>query len=587
MLKNDIVKKEKAVIIFTDIDKMSFPINMESINKLINLVKEMQEKNNVQVKICPISTRASGFVLGQMHMIRNIFKEVGLDKVFVNGVAEHGAYILDGDRSFNIKYAGDGAYMTLKKDMQKFLEDSPFKDKIATDPDKQYTSSIYIKNYRTSHDVSKKIFSTLQTEIKNTFGQKVDIFLSHKCLEIKPTGVEKSRAINQLLEKFDKEFDLVQVILSKNLEKDKHIKVPPINVPKDFELWKKKIGSLLVKHPKEIEDPNNQDKEDSGSKYLPKKERSFILFTDLDKTFSPIGLKDIKDFAQLVKEIKERENVEVKFCPVSGRPGAYIRGQMDVLRSIFNSEGLKNVFDYGIAEQGSIITMGKQPFHEQYIGDPANINLKEDIKKILTKDAYKDIVIDEVDKRFTCSLHVIDKPGFPITPEDKKKVYNQLEQDIKALLGESVDVAKAHDCMEVMSKEVSKGNAINWVINRNMKSYEVSGISFSGDAGNDKMAVKYVSKLAEIPGMKANVYLPSNAIEEIQSKALESWKEKIPSSTNRILISDEIYFKGVMKLIRNALNNGTLLRKGNEITGTKDDINIGKNSKIKEAVKEM
>ena len=40
--------------------------------------------------------------------------------------------------------------------------------------------------------------------------------------------------------------------------------------------------------------------------------RAFIIFTDLDGTFTPIGLEGLKDFADVVEEITNREKVQVR-----------------------------------------------------------------------------------------------------------------------------------------------------------------------------------------------------------------------------------------------------------------------------------
>ncbi len=47
------------------------------------------------------------------------------------------------------------------------------------------------------------------------------------------------------------------------------------------------------------------------NRHFKPKPRAFIIFTDLDGTFTPIGLEGLKDFADVVKEITEREKVQV------------------------------------------------------------------------------------------------------------------------------------------------------------------------------------------------------------------------------------------------------------------------------------
>ncbi len=94
------------------------------------------------------------------------------------------------------------------------------------------------------------------------------------------------------------------------------------------------------------------------------KPRAFIIFTDLDGTFTPIGLEGLKDFADVVKEITERENVQVgklirrlgtfnsscndsprrvqvKFVPVSGRPCGYVLRVLHSVRDVLKGARAK------------------------------------------------------------------------------------------------------------------------------------------------------------------------------------------------------------------------------------------------------
>ncbi len=53
------------------------------------------------------------------------------------------------------------------------------------------------------------------------------------------------------------------------------------------------------------------------------KPKAFIIFTDLDGTFTPIGLEGLKDFAQAVTEITQREKVQVLKAITIGKDTVY------------------------------------------------------------------------------------------------------------------------------------------------------------------------------------------------------------------------------------------------------------------------
>jgi HAD superfamily hydrolase (TIGR01484 family) len=310
-----------------------------------------------------------------------------------------------------------------------------------------------------------------------------------------------------------------------------------------------------------------------------RKGKAFIIFTDLDKTFVPYDYKkDVKDFLTLIRDIKNRENVDVKFCPISGRPGAYVRRLMHEWRDHAKMEGLQNIFEFGAGEQGAVIVDGKKSYQNYFLGNPEYTSLKKEVAEIVKKNKYGKFIADEDEKHFTCSLHIRDEIGEKLTGEQKKKIYQSLRDDVVHALGEEKAYASmAHNCLEVIPTGVSKHESINWIIHHYRKEYEIVGITFSGDAENDKSAISYVSKLAEIPGSKAHVFLPGNAVKEIDSMALEGWKEKNKNaSANRIKNSDLPLFAGVIKLMRKALKENTLVSAGIKDWKTKDDLALVK-----------
>lgn len=302
-------------------------------------------------------------------------------------------------------------------------------------------------------------------------------------------------------------------------------------------------------------------------------EKALLIFADLDKTVTPLGLSGIQDLIDTVKQIAQKEKVAVKVIPISGRPADYVLGFMHTMRDIFQEAGLNDVFDLGAGEHGALVVDGKKSYQQVYLGKPGGENLKKSIANIIKNSRYSDKLIDEENKRYTCSIHIKKELAKNMTLDEQKVIYNSIKKDILAVHGDSLTISKAHDCTEVMPKEISKANAIKWLINENMKKHEIVGLTFSGDSGNDLDAIKYMSKLAEIPGIKANVFLPGNAIREIESDFVEAWKNNNQaSSKNRIQKGEQPYFKGVTELLRKALREGTLVSKGLSKYETKDDL---------------
>lgn len=313
---------------------------------------------------------------------------------------------------------------------------------------------------------------------------------------------------------------------------------------------------------------------------MKRKPKAFIVFTDLDNTFTPITPRESIKFAELMKEIQEKENVSIKFCPISGRPADYVVGVMNMLKPALKDVGIENATEYGAGEQGGILVDASRAYVQKYIGNGENEGLKQEILKVVQNSKYSSIVADEPGKRFTCSFHIKDEIEKNLSSEQVEEIYSGLRKLLTDNFGKKISLAKASDCLEAMPKEVSKATALKTIFEVYQRQYDIVGITYSGDAENDKEAVKYVSKLAEIPGVKANVFLPSNANDIISSKSIESWKNKIESagSKNRILKGNEKFFIGVMNLMKESLEKGDLVGKGISKWETRDDISLNKSN---------
>lgn len=305
------------------------------------------------------------------------------------------------------------------------------------------------------------------------------------------------------------------------------------------------------------------------------KKDAFVIFTDLDGTFSPIGLKGLREFIEVVKQIKQKENVDVKFCPVSGRPADYVLSVMHTVDNIAKEEGIERLAEYGAGEQGALMVESKKAYKQTFLGDSVYTNLKEDVSKVLSKNKYSDLLVDEEGKRFTCSIHIKKEVVDGLSMEKRNEIFEDIKKDLIKKLDKNIEIAMSHDCMEIMTPEISKANAINRLLGVLSRENNVKGMMYAGDAENDKTAVKYFSNLAEIPGLKSHVFLPGNAIEGIWSKSIEDWKQKnSKTSSNRILLGEKKNFAGVVELLKKELEKGTLVSKMDRPKKTQDDLDL-------------
>lgn len=294
------------------------------------------------------------------------------------------------------------------------------------------------------------------------------------------------------------------------------------------------------------------------------KPKAFIMFADLDGTFTPMDLEGKQDFVKIVREIQEQTGCHVKFVPVSGRPCGYVLRVLHDTRDMLAGVGVQNVCDYGAAEQGAVIVDSSRSYDQRYLGWEEHKTLKAEVGRILRKNKHWPIISDEPDKLYTCSIHIKNEAKAKMSREEQQEVYLSCKHDICAVFGDNaLSIAMSHNCMEVMHKEISKSYAMNILLTKYQRHFNITGLCMCGDAENDKIAMNYVSRLAEIPGVQAHVFTPANAQKAVSTSILEFWKNKNPhSSLHRIRKGPKNLFLGVTWLIRDELANGTLIGPG-------------------------
>ncbi len=160
-----------------------------------------------------------------------------------------------------------------------------------------------------------------------------------------------------------------------------------------------------------------------------------------------------------------------------------------------------------------MIVDAKRSYGPRYMGHDNHRNLKSIISGIIKKNEYCRIIADEPDKLYTCSIHIKNEAKKKMTEEEQQQVYISVRNDIWKVFGQDgLFIAMAHNCMEVrghtrartctytqvMHKEISKAKAIEVILTSYRRVYDIVGMCMCGDAENDKVALNYMSRMAEV-----------------------------------------------------------------------------------------
>lgn len=174
-------------------------------------------------------------------------------------------------------------------------------------------------------------------------------------------------------------------------------------------------------------------------------------------------------------------NLKVKFVPVSGRPAGYVLRVLHDTRDMLSSMDVGKVCDFGAAEQGALLVDCSRSYGPQFIGDTKNLGLKQKIDKIIKANPFAKIVKDEPDKIYTCSIHIVNEAKAKMDHAAQRKVYESIRDDIWMEFGkDTLDISMSHNCMEVMSKEISKAKAVDVLLWRYRQDYNVVGMLYAG-----------------------------------------------------------------------------------------------------------
>lgn len=307
-----------------------------------------------------------------------------------------------------------------------------------------------------------------------------------------------------------------------------------------------------------------------------KKKKLFIFFTDIDGTLLPMNISQMQELSNVMLRISNKDEIQIKICPISGRPSNYVLATMDILQTLMDDVGVVNAVDYGGGEQGGIIVYGgTRPYNREYIGKDISFKLKRQIDTFFNNSSLKDKFVCDPDTKVINSFVLKSKLYTSLNEIEREKLYDELIGELQKEFGNKVKYVKS-GAVELCPHGVSKDNAIKWILDQYQKEYDICGIVYSGDSDNDKEAIKYISKLAEIPGTKAYSFLPSNARTSIRSENIEKWKDRLVDSGAKrsIIVGEGKYLDGILGAMKQYISNNELIYNRIEELKTKDDFGV-------------
>jgi HAD superfamily hydrolase (TIGR01484 family) len=323
------------------------------------------------------------------------------------------------------------------------------------------------------------------------------------------------------------------------------------------------------------------------------RKKTLLIMSDLDGTLIPAKLTEMQDFFKTLKKIEKDLDVQIKFSFITGRPAGYLLSTMDSFQNYFDEYEMNDPLGLGVAEQGGIIVYGKcKPYRRKYIGTKDYSKELANIKELVDNSKFKNSFEIEQDGKISISYVIngdyYEKKQKELEHEysDKKVAKKELKKHVSAKYKELRDYLSNRipkdieivngGVLEIKPKEISKDKAVSYLFDRYKKKYDIKGIVYCGDSENDKKAIEYVSKLGLIPGIRANVYLPSNGKDEVRSENIEFWKNRLlkKGARKNVKISKYSTIAGISELLMTDLKSNQLIDKSSSSAKTKDDIGI-------------
>lgn len=300
--------KEKLLLLMTDLDHTLTPISADGLLELAVVIKQIEAKNGVKVKLVPISGRPASYTHAMMQIMHATFARCGLGHVVELGVGEQGAVAVWTEDNVTEKYIGKNPFAAIQKEaLRRFYESSPFEKLFSQQPSNRYNSSFVIKKReleRLKESVINElkindgeglgifsknpatVFSTQRLFLNLRLNQKITEYQTafmkaiHErfgeafvmscsgVLEVTPKGMDKANAIQWVITEMEKQHDIRGMIYCGDSENDRaavrllsnwadltdkacHVFLPSNAIPAleshQMEAWKDRMQSLQLK----------------------------------------------------------------------------------------------------------------------------------------------------------------------------------------------------------------------------------------------------------------------------------------------------------------------------------------------------
>jgi HAD superfamily hydrolase (TIGR01484 family) len=304
------------------------------------------------------------------------------------------------------------------------------------------------------------------------------------------------------------------------------------------------------------------------------------MLTDVDNTITPTDETTKIQFANFAKELKEKNNVSLFICPISGRDSSHVSMVMEELDKPFQKVGLPNTVEIGAGDQGGVYAFRGRPEKNRPIEKIDN-NIRSLVRDTFKNSTYSKFFSEEEKTKVINIFEIKSEYIKGMSKEDASKFLkvklDALKSHMEEGLGKKVHISQYSNhevgVLEVVPKGVGKHVAINKLFSLYQKRFDIVGMCYCGDHENDMKAINYMSKLAEVGGIKTHIFIPKNAKECTKHPKIEDWQIRMGNLSRGKVIRQGRFdtLKGILEVMKNEYYKGSLIGEGLKLKRSQDD----------------
>lgn len=302
------------------------------------------------------------------------------------------------------------------------------------------------------------------------------------------------------------------------------------------------------------------------------KKKALLIFSDLDGTLFPAKGEYISELSKKLKTIQDTNDVQIKFIVVSGRNTGHTRAMAQHIEHNLKEADVKNPVDFSFSEQGGAYVCANSQVEHKFLGNKEKLHLKNILKSDFENSKFaiyfEQCPLNQYNSAFVFKSSI----SKSLSTEDKSTIRKEFLNFLKNRYGKTMNIEDS-GAIEVTPPGIGKDFALEYTLRQYRKEFNISGLIYCGDSGNDLSAIKYVSKLAIGTGIKSYVFTPSNAKPQVSSEKLENWKDKLsPRVEKNIEKSDLKTIEGLNSLLDKHIKNKDFIGEGLDTLSVKDDL---------------